>query len=40
MEDNDQQIKLQNELDWCIEQLSESMTSGKLSAKKGNHSKT
>ena len=36
MTDNkDQESKLQNELCWCIEQLSLSMESGKLSEKKG-----
>ena len=36
MEENDQEIKLQNEVSWCIEKLSDSISQGKLSEKKGN----
>ena len=36
MDANDQEVKLQNELCWCIEQLSMSIESGKLSERKGN----
>ena len=39
MEENDREIKLQNELSWCIETLSESISMGKLSEKKGNQRK-
>ena len=36
MEEKDQEIKMQNELSWCIEKLSYSISQGKLSDKKGN----
>ena len=36
MDENDQEIKLENEILWCIGKLSESINSGKFSEKRGN----
>ena len=35
MEDEDNASKLQNEVAWCIDQLFQSINSGKLSERKG-----
>ena len=37
MEDEDNETKLNNEVSWCIDQLLQSINSGKLSERKGKN---
>ena len=37
MEEIDSETKLQEEVAWCIDQLLQSLNSGKLSERKGNN---